>query len=104
MAELVDVWTVDLGSRVQDLPALTQMGKVATPIIARAEQLCDALDAAGEHRPDRYFLISALVATTEPDTEDLAARLRRYRQIKVHEALIGQTSTEGEVTLPRARG
>lgn len=101
MAELVDVWTVDRSARVQDLPAGTQVGKVPTPVIVRAEQLCDVLDAAGEHRPDRQFLIAALVATAEPDPEDLTARLRGYRLAKVHEVLIGETENEGEINLPR---
>jgi hypothetical protein len=99
MAELVDVWTVERADRVQDLAASVQVGKVPTPVIARAEQLCNALDAAGEHRPDRQFLIAALIATTDPDAEDLAARLRRYRLIRVHEVLIGEEETEGEVKL-----
>jgi len=101
MADVVDAWTVDRSERVQDLPASVQVGKAPTPIVVRAEQLCDALDEAGEHRPDRQFLIAALIATTDPDAEDLAARLRRYRLIRVHEVVIGDEETEGEVQLPR---
>ena len=103
MADVIDAWRVERKARVQDLAAGTQIGKMATPIIVRAEQLCDALDAAGEHRPDRYFLVSALIATTEPDAEDLAARLRRYRLMEVCEVVIGETETEGQMTLPRPR-
>jgi hypothetical protein len=100
---VMDVWTVERAARVQDLPATTQVGKVPTPVIRRAEQLCDALDAAGEHRPDRQFLIAALIATTEPDSDDLAARLRGYRLMLVHEAVLNETDTEGEIELPRPR-
>jgi len=94
----IDSWSVDYGDRVQDLPADTQIGKVPTPVIVRAEQLCDALDAAGEHRPDRQFLIAALIATTDPDSEDLAARLRAYRLAVVYQ-VIGADQTEGPVAL-----
>lgn len=104
MANLVDIWTVDRSDRVKNLPAGTVVGKVPTPIIVRAEQLCDALDEAGEHRPDRQFLVAALIATTEPDVEDLAARLRRYRLIKVHEVLVGETESDGSITLPKPSG
>ena len=104
MAERFDDWAVERSVRVQDLPAATQIGKVPTPIITRAEQLLDVLDAAGEHKPDRQFLIAALIATTEPDAEDLAARLRGYRLKLVHEVLIGETETKGEVRLKAPKG
>jgi hypothetical protein len=101
MPELPDPWTVDLATRLKDLPAIQTGIKLPTPIIARAEQLLDALDDAGEHRPDRQFLIAALVFTTEPDAEDLAARLRAYRLARVHQALIGEAKTSGEAKLPK---
>ena len=104
MAERFDAWTVDRGARVQDLPAAIPVGKVPTPIVTRAEQLCDALDAAGEHRPDRQFLIAAIIATTDPDSDDLAARLRGYRLKLVHEVVIGETQTEGEMRLKPTKG
>jgi hypothetical protein len=99
----IDAWHVNWSDRVQDLPADAPIGKVPTPIIVRAEQLCDALDAAGEHRPDRNFLTAALIATTDPDAEDLAARLRAYRLRRVHEVVIDAPETEGDVDLPKPR-
>jgi hypothetical protein len=99
----LDSWKVDWCDRVKDLPADTHLGKVPTPVIRRAEQLCDALDVAGEHRPDRNFLLAALIATTDPDAEDLAARLRAYRLALVHNIVIGATETDGPVTLERAK-
>jgi hypothetical protein len=104
MADRIDEWSVERSARVQDLPAAIPVGKVPTPIITRAEQLLDTLDAAGEHRPDRQFLIAAIIATTEPDAEDLAARLRGYRLKLVHEVLIGETETEGELRLKAPKG
>jgi hypothetical protein len=98
-----DSWRVDYADRVQDLPADTHLGKVATPIIYRAEQLCDALDEAGEHRPDRNFLAAAIIATTEADVDDLVTRLKTYRLAKVHDVVIGATETQGEVALERPR-
>ena len=101
MAELPDPWTVDRAARLKDLVPIQTGTKLPTPIIVRAEQLLDALDAAGEHRPDRQFLIAAMILTTEPDSEDLAARLRAYRLARVHEALIGETETQGEIKLTK---
>jgi hypothetical protein len=100
---LEDIWTVQRDARVQDLPASIQAGKMPTPVIRRAEQLCDALDAAGEHRPDRQFLIAALIATTDPDAEDLAARLRGYRLALAHQVILGEDETEGELQIPHSR-
>jgi hypothetical protein len=99
----IDPWHVDWSDRVKDLPADAPIGKVPTPVIVRAEQLCDALDAAGEHRPDRNFLTAALIATTEPDPEDLAARLRAYRLRRVHEVVLNSDEAEGEVDLPKPK-
>src|SRR5437763_5254268 len=104
MADVVNAWKVDLGDRVQDLSASTQVGKVPTPVVVRAEQLCDLLDAAGEAKPDRQFLVAALIATTDDDIEALVARLREYRLAHVHEVVLGTTATEGTVTLPKPRG
>lgn len=103
MPQLVDAWHVNYGDRVQDLAADSALGKVPPPVIVRAEQLCDALDAAGEHRPDRNFLAAALIATTDPDSEDLAARLRAYRLKRVHEVVLDAPETEGPVDLPKPK-
>jgi hypothetical protein len=104
MAELIDAWQVELSERVKDLQAVQTGIKLPTPVIIRAEQLCNALEEAGEHKPDRQFLIAALIATTDPDADGLAARLREYRLAPVHDVLIGEGATEGKIKLQKPRG
>ena len=101
MAKPPESWKVDLAARVQDLP-LAQTGiKLPTPVIVRADALLTTLDTAGEHRPDRQFLIAALLCSTAPDAGTLAACLRDYRLAKVHEVLVGETRTSGEIELTK---
>jgi len=101
MANTPDPWQVDLAARVQDLSPFQTGVKLPTPVIVRVEELLVALDAAGEHRPDRQFLIAALLCQTTPDAKALADCLRTYRLAEVHDVLIGETRTSGQVTLVR---
>src|SRR5690349_10382628 len=111
MADVHNVWKVDLAARVQDLtPAVqvgkvptVQVGKVPTPVSGRLDELCDALDAAGESKPTRQFLVAALIGTTDLDPEALAARLKEYRLARVHEIIPSVTETEGIHEVPRPR-
>jgi hypothetical protein len=99
MANPPDPWRVDLEARVQDLPLVQAGVKLPTPVIVRADALLAALDEAGEHRPDRQFLIAALLYASAPDARALTDCLRAYRLAKVHEVLVGETQTSGEIAL-----
>jgi|ERR1700677_3777390 len=101
MANTLDLWQVDLAARVQDLPLFQTGMKLPTPVIVRVETLLAALDAAGEHRPDRQFLIAALLSKAPPDAKALADCLRTYRLAEVHDVLIGEKRTSGQIKLPR---
>lgn len=101
MANTLDPWQVDLAARVQDLPLCQTGMKLPTPVIVRVEKLLAALDAAGEHRPDRQFLIAALLCQATPDAKALAECLRAYRLAEVHEVLLDEDRTSGQITLPR---
>jgi hypothetical protein len=101
MANPLEPWQVDLAARVQDLPLVQTGIKLPSPVIVRVEKFLDVLDAAGEHRPDRQFLIAALLYATAPDAESLASHLRAYRLARVHEVLIGETRTSGSMKLPK---
>lgn len=103
--EAGDIWEVDLAARVRDLPSIQVLAKVPTPIVVRAEELCDALDDAGEARPDRLLLVAALVYAAQPNVDDLMAKLKAYRLANVHEVILEKTKTEGRIRLkkpPRA--
>ena len=104
MADVMNVWKVDLAARVQDLSPAVQIGKVPTPVSARLDELCDALDVAGEAKPDRQFLVAALVATTDLDAELLAARIKEYRLMRVHEVISSVSETDGTYEVARPRG
>ena len=93
-----DPWKPDLGDRVSRLEKVKGTALPA-PILARAEQLCDLVDEADGIRPDRQTLIAALVYAAVADGHRLATTWQDYRTAPVHEVVIGDLSTHGEVDL-----
>jgi len=82
-------------SRLQKVKA----GAVPTPVLARAEQLCDLVDEADGIRPDRQELIAALVYAAEPNGAKLAAAWQKYRVSPVHAVLLNESVSEGTIDL-----
>jgi hypothetical protein len=89
---------VDLGDRTSRLPKV-KLGEVPTPILARAEQLCDLVDDADGIRPDRGDLVSALILSAVADGQKLAAAWQAYRVAPVHKVLLNASGTSGLMDL-----
>jgi hypothetical protein len=93
----LDPWQVDLADRVNRLPKV-KLTEVPTPVIARAEQLCDLVDDADGIRPDRGDLIAALILQAT-DGRKLAAAWQAYRTAPVHKVVLDAPGTTGPIDL-----
>lgn len=61
------------------------------PVDARLDALLDRATAAGE-RTNRRELVAALIATTDLDGDALGDLLRRFRKMRVREAVLDPPS------------
>ncbi len=95
-----DPWKPNRAERTRRLPKV-KLTEAPTPVLARAEQLCDLVDDADGTRPDRQDLIAALIFDAEPDGAKLAAAWQRYRVAPVHVVVIGETKTAGSLDLSK---
>lgn len=92
-------WEADADARVQRQPTVGGIGKVPAAVFVRAEQLCRLLDEAAEARPDRQFLVAALIATAPADAAELTKRLKRYRGQTTRDVLLNEDVPAGKVDL-----
>ncbi len=77
----------------------SKLAEAPTPVIARAEQLCDLVDDADGIRPDRQDMIAALIYAAPADGQKLAAAWQKYRTAPVHSVLLNATQTAGSIDL-----
>jgi hypothetical protein len=96
--EQPDPWKPPREARTSSLTKV-KAGAVPTPVLARAEQLCDLVDEADGIRPDRQDLIAALVYAAEPNGAKLAAAWKKYRIAPVHAVLVNESAVEGPIDL-----
>jgi hypothetical protein len=93
-----DPWRVNLGDRASKL-AKVKLADAPTPVLARAEQLCDLVDDADGIRPDRGDLIAALIFDAAADGAKLAGVWQKYRTAPVSRVLLDQTAETGPLDL-----
>lgn len=93
-----DPWQPDSAARTSRLPKV-KLAEAPTPVVARAEQLCDLVDEADGIRPDRQDLIAALIYAANPDGKKLAALWQKYRTAPVHSVVLRQTQKNGLLDL-----
>ncbi len=93
-----DPWQPHRDARASRLRKV-KFADAPTPVIARAEQLCDLVDDADGIRPDRQDLVAALVYAAQPDGRKLAAVWQKYRTALVHAVVLNETQTTGPIDL-----
>jgi hypothetical protein len=93
-----DPWKPDRSARTSRLQKV-KLADAPTPVIARAEQLCDLVDEADGIRPDRGELIAALIHDAKPNGLALAAVWKRYRTAPVHAVVLNESLTSGALNL-----
>jgi hypothetical protein len=93
-----DPWQVDLSERVSKLQKV-KLTDAPTPVVARAEQLCNLVDDVDGIRPDRADLIAALVHAAQPDGKKLAEIWQRYRTAPVHQVILEAEAERGPLDL-----
>lgn len=93
-----DPWQPDRGARTSRLPKV-RLAAAPTPVVARAEQLCDLVDDVEGVRPDRQDLIAALIHAAPPDGKKLASVWQQYRTAPVHSVVLNETQNAGPVDL-----
>lgn len=95
-----DPWQPDRSARTSRLRKV-KLADAPTPVIARAEQLCDAVDEADGIRPDRQDLIAALIYAAQPDGKKLASAWQKYRTAPVHKVVLDEQQKTGPIDLTR---
>jgi hypothetical protein len=93
-----DPWKPNADERASRLQKL-KLTEAPSPVIARAEQLCDLVDDADGIRPDRQDLIAALIYTAQADGAKLAAAWQKYRTAPVYSVLLNTAQTTGPIDL-----
>ena|SRR5207248_7499347 len=91
----------DLDGRLAEQPERNLGVLVPIPLSERVEALAGLLYSEGHGRVSRKEVVGAVLLGATEDPFELAELLRRYRNARVREALVGEVPAAHVVSFPR---